>query len=206
MTKVKSKEAPKLVNKQAEAVQEFFKVFKPTVKMEKLVREEFNELVEAIEEGTSLENEFKELCDLLYVVYGKAYTSGCPVAKNTKEIDEIISSINANKAKYPNINLPLTVIATAYIELITSNYDFMWIYRLAQGCYAYAKIKGWPIDQGFKRVHDSNMSKLENGKVLYREDGKVLKGKYYKPANLKDLVDAPKMVSKQKAVKGNIGK
>jgi len=37
----------------------------------------------------------------------------------------------------------------------------------------------------FIEVHESNMSKLENGKVLKRKDGKVLKGKnYYKP-NLK---------------------
>lgn len=34
----------------------------------------------------------------------------------------------------------------------------------------------------FQEVHDSNMSKLENGKVLRRDDGKVLKGKnYFKP-------------------------
>lgn len=33
-----------------------------------------------------------------------------------------------------------------------------------------------------QEVHDSNMSKLENGKVLRRDDGKVLKGKnYFKP-------------------------
>lgn len=192
----------KQVNKQAEAVEEFFKVFKPTVKMEKLIREEFNEFVEEVESGESSQKEFKELCDLLYVVYGKAYTSGAPISKSTKEVDEIIDSITKNKDKYPNINLPLVIVATAYIELITSNYDFMWLYRLAQGCYAYAKIKGWPIDQGFKRVHTSNMSKLEDGKVLYREDGKVLKGKNYKPANLGDLVNGSKVAAKQKRLKG----
>lgn len=42
----------------------------------------------------------------------------------------------------------------------------------------------------FNEVHGSNMSKLgEDGKVLYREDGKVLKGpEYYKP-NLKKILD-----------------
>jgi predicted HAD superfamily Cof-like phosphohydrolase len=42
----------------------------------------------------------------------------------------------------------------------------------------------------FEEVHGSNMSKLqENGRPLYREDGKVLKGKnYYKP-DLKKILN-----------------
>ena len=37
-------------------------------------------------------------------------------------------------------------------------------------------------------VHESNMSKLTNGALLKREDGKVLKGPNYKKADLKGLV------------------
>ena len=39
------------------------------------------------------------------------------------------------------------------------------------------------IEEVFKEIHLSNMSKLdENGKPIYREDGKILKGKnYFKP-------------------------
>lgn len=48
---------------------------------------------------------------------------------------------------------------------------------------------GWDFDEAFRRVHESNMSKLdENGKPLYREDGKVLKGPNYKKPDLSDLV------------------
>ena len=55
--------------------------------------------------------------------------------------------------------------------------------------YGYAATYGLPIDAAFKRVHESNMSKLgEDGKPIYREDGKVLKGPNYKPADLSDLV------------------
>lgn len=40
-----------------------------------------------------------------------------------------------------------------------------------------------------RRVHESNMSKLgEDGKPIYREDGKVLKGPNYKEPDLSDLV------------------
>lgn len=43
--------------------------------------------------------------------------------------------------------------------------------------------------EAFIRVHESNMSKLdENGKPIYREDGKVLKGPNYKKPNLDDLL------------------
>lgn len=41
----------------------------------------------------------------------------------------------------------------------------------------------------FAEVHRSNMSKLENGKVLRREDGKILKGKNYKEADIKSILE-----------------
>ena len=56
-------------------------------------------------------------------------------------------------------------------------------------CYQYAENMGWLLDEALDRVHLSNMSKLDNeGKPIYREDGKVLKGPNYKPPTLTDLV------------------
>ena len=56
-------------------------------------------------------------------------------------------------------------------------------------CYQYAANMRWNLDEALHRVHESNMSKLdEDGKPIYREDGKVLKGPNYKPPNLEDLV------------------
>ena len=44
--------------------------------------------------------------------------------------------------------------------------------------------------EAFNRVHLSNMSKLgADGKPIYREDGKVLKGPNYKKPDLSDLMD-----------------
>jgi len=55
-------------------------------------------------------------------------------------------------------------------------------------CYQYAQNMGWLLDEALNRVHESNMSKLdEDGKPIYREDGKVLKGPNYKPPDLSDL-------------------
>ena len=55
-------------------------------------------------------------------------------------------------------------------------------------CYQYAENMNWFLDEALNRVHESNMSKLgEDGKPIYREDGKVLKGPNYKPPDLSDL-------------------
>ena len=59
---------------------------------------------------------------------------------------------------------------------------------LAYVCYQYAAAKGWDLDEALHRVHESNMSKLVNGKPLRRADGKVLKGPNYQPPNLSDLL------------------
>ena len=56
-------------------------------------------------------------------------------------------------------------------------------------CYQYAENMYWDLDEALNLVHLSNMSKLdEDGKPIYREDGKVLKGPNYKPPDLSDLV------------------
>lgn len=55
--------------------------------------------------------------------------------------------------------------------------------------YGYAVTFGIDLDEAFKRVHESNMSKLDdNGKPIYREDGKVMKGPNYKKPDMRDLV------------------
>ena len=56
-------------------------------------------------------------------------------------------------------------------------------------CYQYAENMGWFLDEALDRVHQSNMSKLgEDGRPIYREDGKVLKGPNYEPPTLTDLI------------------
>lgn len=55
--------------------------------------------------------------------------------------------------------------------------------------YGTAATFGIDIDTAFNRVHESNMSKLgDDGKPIYREDGKALKGPNYKPPTMEDLV------------------
>lgn len=55
-------------------------------------------------------------------------------------------------------------------------------------CYQYAAARGWELDTAMRRVFESNMSKLVDGKPLRRADGKVLKGPNYQPPILEDLI------------------
>ena len=52
-------------------------------------------------------------------------------------------------------------------------------------CYQFAAAFGINLDKAMDLVYESNMSKLdEQGKPIYRVDGKVLKGPNYKPPAL----------------------
>ena len=52
-----------------------------------------------------------------------------------------------------------------------------------------AVVFGLDLEEAFYRVHESNMSKLgDDGKPIYRDDGKVLKGAKYMPPFLEDLI------------------
>lgn len=55
-------------------------------------------------------------------------------------------------------------------------------------CFQYATAAGWELDQALDRVFKSNMSKLENGKPVKDKNGKVTKGRNYKPPYLEDIV------------------
>lgn len=56
-------------------------------------------------------------------------------------------------------------------------------------CFQYAENREWDLLTALNRVHQSNMSKLdENKRPIRRDDGKILKGPYYKPPYLTDLV------------------
>lgn len=55
--------------------------------------------------------------------------------------------------------------------------------------YGTAELFDIPLPKVFNEVHRSNLSKLgEDGKPIYREDGKVLKGPGYEPANVEGVL------------------
>jgi predicted HAD superfamily Cof-like phosphohydrolase len=62
--------------------------------------------------------------------------------------------------------------------------------------YGTALVFNYDIDEAFRRVHEANMHKLgPDGKVSYREDGKVLKPEGWVAPVLTDLVPPPPLVA-----------
>jgi len=61
-------------------------------------------------------------------------------------------------------------------------------------CYQFAATYNLDLDKAMALVFESNMSKLdEEGKPIYREDGKVLKGPNYRPPELTHCFPHPNL-------------
>ena len=80
--------------------------------------------------------------------------------------------------------------ANEYIQSKRSREDCLKeLADLVYVAYQYAATAGWDLDEALTRVHQSNLSKLDDDlKPIKREDGKVIKGPNYKPPTLIDLV------------------
>lgn len=53
-------------------------------------------------------------------------------------------------------------------------------------CFQFAESNSYDLDEALRRVHASNMSKIgPNGEIERNGHGKVRKGPYYQPPNLK---------------------
>ena len=57
-------------------------------------------------------------------------------------------------------------------------------------CYQFAAAYGLDLDTAMQRVYESNMSKLgDDGKPIYREDGKVMKGEHYFKPRIAEILN-----------------
>lgn len=93
------------------------------------------------------------------------------------QMDCVEEEINElNNALYSSRNQPTTDVLDAICDSI---------YVLV----GLALAMGMDIDGAMEEVHKSNMSKLdEDGKPIYRDDGKVLKGPNFKPPKLEKFI------------------
>ena len=73
-------------------------------------------------------------------------------------------------------------------ELVKELSDLVFV------CYQFAATYNIDLDKAMTLVFESNLSKLdEQGKPIYREDGKVLKGPNYMPPDLADCLPRPQL-------------
>ena len=94
-----------------------------------------------------------------------------------------------------DITLQFDLIAEEYVELECSCEEAETLKEMADLVYVVYQLAAamdWNLDEALDRVHQSNLSKLVDGRPLRREDGKVLKGPNYKPPYLEDLVKSTK--------------
>ena len=70
------------------------------------------------------------------------------------------------------------------VEQLDACMDMIWVIL------GYCHMKGFDVRGAWKEVADSNLHKIDykTGKVIRREDGKILKPEGWKPPNLKPYV------------------
>lgn len=147
----------------------------------RLILEEFNELNEAHESG-NIEHIAKEACDLVYVCLGTVLEFGW---HDNENIDLLETGFGFDILK-TNDTVEICASVVDFIKHgMASSLGMIMIqvddYLQGMGLSKY-------FERCFSEVHRSNMSKLdENGKPVYREDGKVIKSILYSPADLSFL-------------------
>ena len=164
----------------------------------RLFLEELQELRLAIDTNDKVET-LDAVIDGLYIAFGSIHYHGIgsmfndflkgeledvhrPITNYPLFIQTILNTGNV-KNKYIYGTITFSEVLILHVELCVA---LLSLYRklecdgiVKKDCFASA----------FKEVHDSNMSKLENGKPKLRADNKILKGKDYFKPNLKQFVN-----------------
>lgn len=70
------------------------------------------------------------------------------------------------------------------VEQLDACFDMIWV------IVAYAKTRGWDIDRAWDEGSKSNLYKIDklSGRVIRREDGKIMKPKGWEPPNFAKFV------------------
>jgi predicted HAD superfamily Cof-like phosphohydrolase len=130
--------------------------------------------------------------------YGKGHLWGMHNVTNFTKVSIFMKAMGQDqpeKSVFPDdkiVNLRLDLIdeecrelkdaveAKDIVEVADALTDLLYV------VYGAGHAFGINLDLAFNNVHASNMSKLgEDGKPIYREDGKVLKGPNYFPPKIK---------------------
>lgn len=112
---------------------------------------------------------------------------------NAREFDEYkLAQIVPGEFTASRLKLRLDLIREEYSEVLGANTGAEVLKEVCDLVYVLVGLcveTGWDFDEAFRRVHASNMSKLNgDGDPAFRDDGKVLKGPKYRPASMDDLV------------------
>jgi len=154
----------------------------------RLLHEEIVEYLEA-EKKNDLVETARELSDILYIICGTAVSYGL----NTGRDNPTISFGWSSAPKFPSDE-----VRQARRADIQKHYDAYEkaetlddlgeisnsLQNLMDAVFTCALFYSIPLLEVFKEVHNANMRKLVDGKVMRREDGKVLKPEGWSPPNI----------------------
>ena len=140
---------------------------------------------------------FDALLDVAVITLGTACAYGLKLDSsepNEELVEKLVdnpSILGPIRAEFKTLEQNLTDLVTFPL---TKAYLASAVLRNLQdildNCIATATVLGFPFERGFVEVHASNMSKLgADGKPIYREDGKILKGPNYFKANLEKVLN-----------------
>ena len=97
-----------------------------------------------------------------------ADTNSLRISLLQEELDELRSALGENDK----------------VAVLDALSDLQYVLDGAYHCFGLAKYKS----EAFKEVHRANMSKLKEGRPVYRIDGKILKGPDYIPPALAEIM------------------
>lgn len=96
-----------------------------------------------------------------------------------EEVDELQKEVNE---AWRQVDQAMPVSEEVKQNILKELCDVMYVVS------GFAVTFGLPVQPAFVRVHQSNMSKLVDGKPVIDAGGKVLKGENYKPPTMEGLV------------------
>jgi predicted HAD superfamily Cof-like phosphohydrolase len=123
----------------------------------------------------------------------------------SKTFTDVAVFLSACGQKTPNVPDPqVSDLAELYKKLIKEEQDEFWEAEAASddaeqldACFdmmwviiGYMKARGWDCESAWDEGAKSNLSKIDpdTGKVIRREDGKILKPEGWKPPNFKKFI------------------
>ncbi len=112
-------------------------------------------------------------------------TYGVPVGEKPKWLDSERLELRLELIREEHYELLRAVEHHSIVDVADALGDLVYV------IYGMAIEMGINLDAILAEIQRSNMSKLgEDGKPIYREDGKVLKGPNYSPPDLKSVLGA----------------
>ncbi len=146
----------------------------------RLVQEEAREVLGAIKEG-DLKEIAKELCDLEYVLIGAVLENSHKYTAMFNRYDTYSLCTREDRIEWASMKL-------SQHKGLPDGIDSIFSIRLLVQSLFHSFFPEKDFDTAFAEVHRSNMSKFVDGKCLKRDDGKILKGPDFSPADMSFMV------------------